>query len=36
MNVKKILETHIGSILKVQHYIQITLQYTACQIVVYL
>jgi hypothetical protein len=36
MNLKKILETHLGSILKAQYYVQITIQYTASQIVVYL
>jgi hypothetical protein len=36
MNLKKILGTHIVSILKVQYYFQRTIQYTASQIVVYL
>jgi hypothetical protein len=36
MNLKKILETHLESILKAQCYLQIAVQYTASQIVVYL
>jgi hypothetical protein len=36
MSLPKILGPHIGSIRKAQYYFQITIQYTASQIVVYL
>jgi hypothetical protein len=36
MYLKKILETHLKSILKARYYLQITIQYTASQIVVFL